>query len=265
MNKFKASIFLLGIAPSFATNINLGYGQTSFFCPKSVICDSENPTSCHLSENPYDLWDKPNLNNSKTTIKGSYYLSAVISANSKDDEKNINKAVSCSYVNGQWDTYRVFTVTLKNSDMVYFKKQKKPTSRWDDNGFCFPPSDDSRRIPLEPTSCPMVQSPGISIYDESPINLFYPNPNAYFEANFVAGKWMSYDQLYKRCGATSNCIIDIGICDSENENCTSYGSVELDISSPNIVKLNQIHSYKVSGNPYVFVQKQPFNIIQSTK
>lgn len=257
MKKLKTTILLIGLTNlSYANNINIGYGQTSLFCPLTIECNSEDKNNCHLTNNPYDLWGIPKLEQTYSkNITGSYFFySAIIREG----------FAQCKYINNQ--THLSFLVEPKYPNSISFQNQIKPNSHWKkDNYHSECSSSNPGSTSISTYECPIVQSAGISIYDESPIKLFFPNPNAYFEANFITGKWLSYDQLYKRCGATSNCIIDIGICDGENENCTSYGSVELDISSPNIVKLNQIDSYKVPGNPYVFIQKQPFNIIQSTK
>ena len=192
-----------------------------------------------------------------TAIKGTYPLAFVMANNSKDNLGNIQKGVDCLYVNGRWETYRNFNVSLK-----YFIKLKKESSKWNDEGHCYPRNSTANN-PIDPILCPLVQASGIFISDDTTIKLFYLNPNAYFEPNFIAGKWLSYDQLYTACGATSTCIIDIGLCDKENENCSSYGAVYLDISDKNIVKINRINSYKAPENPYVFKQKQPFNMIYS--
>ena len=253
MKKLLALIVCTGFSTFVFSETILTYGQTSVTCPKSVICDSAEPTSCHLLDNPYDLWDKPTLLSSTTALKGNYPLAAVTAYNT-------NNKISCSYSNGSWDTFRAFVVTFKYPESTYFNKLKKASSNWNDDGHCFP-SD--MNTPLDPTLCPVVEAPGVSVFDETNIKLFYPNPNSYFEPNFIAGKWLSYDQLYSHCGANSDCIIDIGQCDKENENCDSYGMASFDISAPNIVKINKINSFKVPGNPYVFKQKQPFNMIYS--
>lgn len=242
--------------------IPLTYGQSTVVCPTAVVCDSEDPKSCHLSDNPYDLWDKPKLLSATTVIKGTYPLGFISANNTKDDMNHLKKEVSCQYFNGRWETYRNFLVKLKYADSNIFNKLKKESSEWSDDGYCYPKTT-TPNSPLDPILCPLTQSSGISVFDDTTIKLFYHNPNAYFEPNFIASKWLSYDQLYAACGATSTCIIDIGQCDNENENCSSYGSAYLDISIKNVVKLTQLNSYKVPENPYVFKQKQPFNMIYS--
>ena len=176
-------------------------------------------------------------------------------ANSNAFDATKRKA-TCLYVNGRWETTRNFIVQLRYSDSSIFNKLVQESSSWNDEGNCFV-KNNTEEVPLEPKACPFVQAPGISIVDDTPIKLFYPNPNAYFEPNFIANKWLSYQQLFNYCGATSTCIIDIGQCDKENENCDAYGAVYLDISAKDVVKISKIYSYKVSGNTYTFKQKQP--------
>lgn len=258
MKKLLSLIICMGLG-SHSFSATLTYGQTNVLCPKEVLCDSEDPKSCYLSDNPYGLWDNPKLISSTTAIKGNYPLSFVTANNSK---VNTARKVSCLYVNGRWNTYRNFVVNLKYPDFNIFNKLKKESSEWNDDGYCYPKIG-VPNSPLNPLQCPLVQAPGISVLDDTSIKLFFPNPNAYFEPNYIANKWLSYDQLYVRCGANSSCIIDIGECDKENESCNSFGAVYLDISAKNIVKINQINSYKVQDNPYVFRQKSPFNMIYS--
>jgi len=250
------------IFSGFATHA-FSYGQTTVLCPEAVICDSEDPKSCHLSNNPYDLWDKPKLISSTTAIKGNYPLEFV-SANTsnENDPNNLKRNVHCSYVNGRWETNRAFLVSMKYEDSNIFNKLVKESSEWNDGGYCYS-KDNQANSPVNPTLCPLVQAPGISIFDDTNIKLFYKNPNSYFEPNYIASKRLAFDQLYNACGATSTCIIDIGRCDAENENCFSYGSVYLDISAKNIVKISQINSFKVPENPYIFKQKPSFNMIYS--
>lgn len=240
---------------SSLVNEKLTYSQFTTLCPQKVICDSEDPKSCHLSDNKYDLWDKPVLENATSAIKGEYFLEFV-----QDNDQLKKRITSCHYLNGRWDTFRQFDLYFKYSDVTIFSKLNKETSKWNSDGFCF---NKGVNQPIDPEQCPLIQAPGVAITDNKNIKLFYPNPNSYYEPNFIASKWLTYDQLHTHCGATSSCIIDIGVCDADNDNCDSYGAVYLDISAKDIVKITKIYSYKVPGNDYVFKQKQPFNMIYS--
>ena len=263
MNKINILIFGITGFVSHCFSQTATYGQVSILCPKMVTCASADPKSCQLSDNSYDFWDKPQLMNAITSIKGDYQLVFVSANNTNDDFNNTKRGVSCLYVGGQWEATRNFLLLLKHPAYNILRKLKKESSEWNDEGHCYPKSS-SANTPIDSAKCPLVQAPGVAILDDTAIKLFYPNPNAYFEPNYIANKWISYTQLRSYCGATSSCIIDIGECDAENETCFAYGEVNLDISANNIVRINQINSFKTPGNSYVFKQKSSFNIIYST-
>lgn len=210
-----------------------------------------NVSECHYSNNPYNGWSS--LENKKKAASGIYFLESVFSG---FYEKGNYTPPTCYYRIPS--TRHTMMVHFGNGmlTMSEFKPSRDTAYAWDKNNCAS----------NNPYLCPMIQVPEISlrmsIYDPNNKNPFIYRLFLY-TYNTSGKNSLTYTQLKGICGVSSNCIIDIGSCDATGNKCNHLGSVDLDISNDNLVKINQINNDVVNilGFDHSFKQLKPFNII----
>lgn len=224
-------------------------GKVILHCPQNITCNSANKIEdCHISDNEYGIWNEPSYWG-RYFIRGEYKLEEVTAYYTDSSSSQ-----QCSYrINDKQRT--PIYVYLK--EQMNVEALQTPGSKWV-GSLC---------KSKETKDCPFVQASQITIKQNPngvPMGQFYYiNPDNYgFDEPFISTDALSYNQLYKICGANSYCMIDLGFC--SNDICTEFGIVILDISSPNLVK---IIDAKITDSRYsknlVIKRREPFNIIFS--
>ncbi|WP_133134344.1 hypothetical protein [Legionella santicrucis] len=220
--------------------------------------------NCELSDNIYGVWGKPEyFSGNPRLITGIYKLEEVVGLGTHSGwgspechyrihEKQpmpIIVSINTQFENNPANTYYRNIFTAYQSEL----------SGWSGEG------REKKCLSDNPIVCPIVETPEISMlfqYEMQSIMFYFPQDNAGgFEPNFGRTHTLSYEKLHEICGATSNCIIDIGSCDQQDDHCSSWGTVSLDISTPNIVKIDQINTSPLGISQCTFKKKEPFNTI----
>lgn len=227
--------------------------QVILVCPKTVECDSNNISTCSLSDNPYDFWNKPIYNGK--LIKGTYRLREVTYSEYKIPVCNYfihdrqPMPIKVSYdINTPWKR--------KYNYINYFTPLRTDSSKWNgDSIYNYKCSSDS------PSLCPLVEAPEIVTLNTVGLWFYYPiNSYSEFGQNFKIFHRLNYEQLQKICGINSSCIIDVGNCDQLGDDCLHLGTVNLDLSTLNIVRVDQVTNDS-SNLLCALKKKEPFNTI----
>lgn len=229
-------------------------GQPILYCPQAVECDLINTEHCHVTNNPYEMWGyvKYDTNRLVRLIKGTYNLREVVI------DRSTKKPICRYYLNDKQPA--PLEVTLKElsyEKVNYINKFKAfltESSLWVDK------NSNSVCLSDNPIQCPLIEAPEITITQigQSYNMMFYfpSGDDSGWGRDYIYMYSLSYEELHKRCGLTSACIIDIGSCDY-GDRCDPMGTVSLDISTPNIVKIDNI----ISFHSYLIKQKEPFNTL----
>ncbi|HEN5567385.1 TPA: hypothetical protein U6344_003111, partial [Legionella pneumophila] len=189
-------------------------GQTILFCPDIVECDSTSVKSCHLSNNPHEIWGDPSYSyyNGKL-MKGIYKLKEVLLYNMDGWPHGFPK---CHYYINEKQpspivvSFGEYDSNKKYNYRNYFTLFLSESSKWDIDG-------NARCLSDNPLSCPMIEAPEIATLNNVNYSFYYLNENSDWEPNFIYRNQLSYDQLFKICGSTSSCIIDMGTCDAHGD------------------------------------------------
>lgn len=249
------TFFLIFSNPNHAQSQD---AQTILVCPQEVICEGNTNDSCHLSDNPYGMWSKPS--NGIDLHKGTYKLKEVLPF--------IMKKPRCIYSNNT-EKYPISVGCSggESNEENLFKPLITNSSKWVGNNLKSMKCQSS-----DPLLCPLVEEAEItmdrktsySFSSYTPDGLFY---NRIDETNL--GNNISYEKLIKICGVTSNCIIDIGNCnynsDYHDYRCDHLGTVDLDLSEIDIVKINHLETDWWVKNTCSFKKRAFFNTIYCSK
>lgn len=238
-------------------------------CPSTVECSVASPyygtNECHLSNNPYQMWKEPKISvDSKPSNRevkvGRYSL--------KEVSLGINSyflgETSCLY------EYSGISILVHVDKEIFnqFLPVEDNKSKWekkDRNVF--------RCSSNETTHCPMKEIPEIVMNLTNSINgkipaLYIPDSNSVPGEYYKGYNRLTYNKLVTTCGVTSNCMIDIGAHSPFDYNGFQHiGIVDLDISTPNVVKINNIYTDTWVYNTYFNItaplikKLTPFNTI----
>ncbi|NBX85591.1 MAG: hypothetical protein EBQ95_08325 [Gammaproteobacteria bacterium] len=250
MNKL-IKVLMFGILPIgqvFASE------DTRLYCPRQIECSIKNPyyanIECHLSDNPYKMWLEPLISynskpNDREVKPGKYPLKEVfLGINSYSLSKTY-----CVYSNGNIS----FSIPIVQNTPNKFEPLINDSYKWiknDNNSFNCDANENS-------SQCPMVEKPEIVITDN--LSFYIPDYNAEPGDNYKTFSRLTYNQLVTICGRTSNCIVDIGDRYYNSSEINHLGSVDVDISIPNKVKINNI--FTDSWWSHKLLKKEPFNTI----
>lgn len=267
MNKLIKYLMLnfLVVMTAFAENSPILY------CPNKIECSITNnyygTKECHLSYNPYKIWIEPTFSSMsiprmEQVRVGAYYLSeASLGINSY-----FLGETSCKYEGSGVS----FLIHINQKVLNKFEPLENNDSKWiKKNSSVF------KCYSNETTLCAMKERPEVVINLDSwgifhSPTFYVPNPDEVTGDYFKCFNRLTYDKLFQICGATSNCLIDIGerLNIESNNEIRHLGTVDLDISNQNEVKINSINTdpwiyimYPVLKKTPIFKQINPFNTI----
>lgn len=259
------TLSLILVMRAFAEN------EPILYCPSTIECSIKSSYSgtkdCHLSNNPYHLWVEPSISatsypNTFEVKEGIYPL--------KEVSLGINSyflgETSCKYESSGFS----FLIHLNQKVLNKFTPLENNNSKWSKKN-----SSVFKCYSNDTTMCPMKEDPEIVINHENFSGLNYPyfyitNPNELPGDYFIAYNRLTYDKLLHICGVTSNCIIDIGDRSyvESNDGFRHLGTVDLDIATPNVVKINNILTdewiyimFHASNHEPLFKKINPFNTV----
>lgn len=269
MNKFIYLILgLIGLSfPAFAETTS--DGRTIVNCPKEVQCMVNGKIeTCYASDDPYKIWEGGYTRNYGRIVKGVYKYKKSYSRwyewGYVEAYKNSAKANSsatdfgdeCLY--SYTDDLGVERLIGLNSNVTRLSPFLDTTSLWSIIG-----SDtdayDGNCLSNNPQLCPLAEIQGISYKSEKEkygsFKYYYneTNPNSY-------SSQLDYKQLLLTCGATSVCKIDVAIRkDMSTYLFTNVGTLTIDISKPNLVKIVGVDTD--TSSDCTLKKKEHFNII----
>lgn len=232
-------------------------------CPAYIECWEKynNLKECKLSNNPYEVWENltvsANNKNYNQIKKGIYPLKE---ASIGIDAYSLSKTY-CTYSNENTS----FLIPINQNISNKFEPLINNSHNWikkDNNSF---KCDANKNSSL----CPMTEKPEIVITNRysmggfGNLSFYTPDYNTEPGANYKTFNRLTYNQLITICGRTSNCIIDIGDYYFNSSEINHLGSVDIDISIPNKVKINYIYTdswlnYKLGLQ---LQKKEPLNTI----
>ena len=224
--------------------------KTKVYCPRYITCDFEHRNSCYLSDNNYNVWSKPIFNNHRLK-KGIYKFKRAIK-NSRgpgrpgceyyfDDKQPYPLSVVFEFVPEQNKVNYMF-----NLEPIYADEHK-----WNKSGVC--ESNKSH-------DCPFIQSNEIAmaLYAGDSYMFYFPSENDWI-SNYDVYHVLQYQELAKRCGITSSCIIDVGYCSSDGLQCEQRAIVEVDLSKAKDISIISVDT--IVNNGCVFKKNDSFNLI----
>ena len=237
--------------------------QNIVYCPKEIKCKGQTISSCSFSDNQNNLWEITGTGGSgildHSHISGVFKFSKVSIVRDSRTPKNAYDIVSCDYQQKHSKGERTLTAT----PMFRLFEPLLANSLWIDYSTRMRCSFENSVV------CPMIEMPGIVISkDSNPYVSFY-----YTDKNTGEYKHISrllYDDLIEICGFTSSCIIDIGQPHSISGPKKTiwyydhYGVLDLDISIPNKVTLNQLNT-DFTQSECVLEKHKPFNAFYCKK
>lgn len=262
--KYLICCFIVFSLPGFAASTI--DNKPILTCPRTVECDLDPSkgasNQCHLSDNPYKMWGKP-YSGGMHLNKGSYKLKKVLFDRGQYwpvcqyflNEKQPSP-ISVSILNG--GTAGDGSTAVLDGYSNQFKAISTDFSKWSGS------STNDVCLSNNPSECPLVEIPEVAIarIGQSPTLRFYFIENDGWETKCITFSVLQYKDLYNRCGATSSCTLNIGTCyDYMPEHPFSYGTVTLDISNPDSIKIDSIDTDSSIVNLYTLKKLEPFNTI----
>lgn len=262
--------YLIGFSlPVFAETMS--DSKPILTCPQEIQCMVNGKIdTCYVSDDPYEIWNSRYINNYGRILKGIYkfkksvsyfYQSGYMAKHSKSSKaKSLGTDFPdmCLYTNT--DSLGVERLIGLNAIYSFFEPFLNTTSQWSVVGVG-EDTYESSCLSNSPQECPLVEIPEISYKSEKNkyggFKYYRDENNPNYWANMVV-----YSDLLSTCGATSVCKIDVGV---STENCsggcnkTTIGTVTVDISKPDFVKIVNIDTAPLSD--CVLKKKEPFNTI----
>jgi hypothetical protein len=232
--------FAFMIGPVFANE------QALIQCPTTIECSENSIQSCQLSNNPYGLWSYPNAGGRVT--KGTHFLREV-------EYYSETNQIFCNYYANRRQISPI-VVTQINRQNILFQPFINELTTWEQIN-----SSIVDCVSSNPENCSLEEKPEILLVSHSYLKFYYSNPNSDGVHNYKIFERLSYENLIEICNATNHCMINIGFCDHFGFICEPYGDVDLDISFPQIVRINEIHNDEKRQGACHLQQKEPFNSI----
>ena len=228
--------------------------QSILLCPRYVECTDTNIRSCHISDDQYNIWVKPNYQGQKL-LKGVYKFKEAIANGDMPGWPickyylNDNQPFPIT-VGMEYDPERKYNLITSFQPLISEK------SRWK-----FIENNPINCIAEDVHHCSFIEAPEITTINGVQMRFYFPNPNNEWEPNYIVSSRLSYEELYKICGVTSNCMVQIGECGVIGDFCNLFGEVDLDISNPQHVKINQLITNPLSPRSCTLKKREPFNTI----
>ncbi|HDO8025964.1 TPA: hypothetical protein P5J54_002061 [Legionella pneumophila] len=238
-------------------------GQPILYCPNSVKCDFKlyGTERCRVMDNPSEVWGGYTFSGPKL-LEGIYKFKRVeVSAEKRpvckyylNDKQPAPLDISLNDPNSNYPTTTTRYINKFNPFLA------EGTS-WTGTNFGMSCSSN------DPKHCPLTEEPEITVTSNGSksfdmVFYFASGNDSEWEPKFKSSSILSYNELYDLCGSTSECIIDIGESSAcrDGFDCLQLGTVSLDLSNPNVVKINKT----TSSIPYLSImQKKPFNTLYS--
>jgi len=244
-------------------------GLPILYCPDTVECmDSGEINRCYVSEDPYQLWGSGQTVKKSygDIVKGVYKFKKAFSLNYQNGDMGARKSVSpklydmCQYSNT--DNLGVERLIGLNAKYTIFEPFLNITNQWSIAGIAHG-NYESNCLFNSARLCPLVELPEISyISEKNEYGLFGICGNKYDPDCYKSQ--LNYNQLLSTCGATSVCKIDVfnsHIKDYMQRYEAYFGTVTVDVSSPDLVKIINIDTSQNSSSNCTLKRKEPFNAI----
>lgn len=219
------------------------------YCPNEVICELDGEIdSCHVSDDPYSIWFVTDNYSWGSNIKGIYkfnssnpvpiHLMLSLTKSTLKSNPLIERIGTCRYtiIDSLGNEKDITAFEWPN----FFTPLLGPETKWESVIMGDDPIPWPSCVSNDPKLCPLAVIPAL-VYDNS-----YSNDVGYFQPINSPIEYQSrffYSELVSICGESLICTLNIIRQDTKDTHrYILAGSVTVDISTPNEIKIIQLQT-----------------------